>query len=94
MRNEWFSGTKGANSNFFHSALSQNIVCAIYKEEKTINEIVYFLGLFLLSENLAELASTEPLSLMAVISAVGGLFLHTIIQILFIQAGGNYITRE
>lgn len=37
-------GTKGANNNFFRSALSQNIVYAVWKEDKTINEIADCLG--------------------------------------------------
>lgn len=37
-------GTKGANNNFFQSALSQNIVYAVWKEDKTINEIADCLG--------------------------------------------------
>lgn len=37
-------GTKGANSNFFRSALSQNIVYAVWKEDKTVNEIADCLG--------------------------------------------------
>lgn len=37
-------GAKGANSNFFRSALSQNIVYAVWKEDKTINEIADSLG--------------------------------------------------
>lgn len=37
-------GTKGFNSNFFRSALSQNIEYAVWKEAKTINEIADILG--------------------------------------------------
>ena len=37
-------GTKGANSNFFRSILSQNIIYAVWKEDKTINEIADCLG--------------------------------------------------
>ena len=37
-------GTKGANNNFFQSVLSQNIVYAVWKEDKTINEIADCLG--------------------------------------------------
>ncbi|MBE5873140.1 MAG: sigma-70 family RNA polymerase sigma factor [Lachnospiraceae bacterium] len=37
-------GTKGANSNFFRSALSQNIAYVTWKEEKTVNEIADILG--------------------------------------------------
>ncbi len=37
-------GTMGANSNFFRSALSQSIVYAVWKEDKTINEIANCLG--------------------------------------------------
>lgn len=38
------TGTKGANSNFFLSALSQNIVYDVWKSSKTINEIADDLG--------------------------------------------------
>ncbi|MDD4412986.1 MAG: sigma-70 family RNA polymerase sigma factor [Oscillospiraceae bacterium] len=37
-------GTMGANNNFFRSALSQNIVYAVWKEDKTVNEIADCLG--------------------------------------------------
>lgn len=37
-------GTKGENSNFFRSALSQNIAYVTWKEAKTINEIADILG--------------------------------------------------
>lgn len=37
-------GTKGANSNFFHSTLSQNIVYSVWKEAKTVGEIGDDLG--------------------------------------------------
>lgn len=37
-------GTKGANNNFFRSALSQNIVYSVWKEAKTVNEIADCLG--------------------------------------------------
>ena len=37
-------GTKGANNNFFRSALSQNIVYSVWKESKTVNEIADCLG--------------------------------------------------
>jgi len=37
-------GTKGNNSNFFRSALSQNIAYAVWKEGKSINEIADALG--------------------------------------------------
>lgn len=37
-------GTKGSNSNFFRSALSQNIVYAVWKEPMTVNEIGDCLG--------------------------------------------------
>ena len=37
-------GTKGANNNFFRSALSQNIVYAVWKDDKTVNEIADCLG--------------------------------------------------
>lgn len=37
-------GTKGSNSNFFRSALSQNIEYAVWKEEKSVNEIADALG--------------------------------------------------
>lgn len=37
-------GTKGANRNFFHSALPQNIVYAVWRGAKTINEIADRLG--------------------------------------------------
>lgn len=37
-------GTKGANNNFFRSALSQNIVYCVWKEAKSINEIADALG--------------------------------------------------
>jgi hypothetical protein len=39
-----FVGSKGSNSNFFRSALSQNIEYAVWKEPKTINEIADALG--------------------------------------------------
>lgn len=37
-------GTRGSNGNFFRSALSQNIVYAVWKEDKTVNEIADCLG--------------------------------------------------
>lgn len=37
-------GTKGANNNFFRSALSQNIVYSVWKEAKTVGEIADDLG--------------------------------------------------
>lgn len=37
-------GTKGANNNFFRSALSQNIAYSVYREAKSINEIADCLG--------------------------------------------------
>lgn len=37
-------GTKGANNNFFRSALSQNIVYSVWKKDKTVNEIADCLG--------------------------------------------------
>lgn len=37
-------GTKGANGNFFRSALSQNIVYSVWKEAKTVGEIADALG--------------------------------------------------
>ncbi len=37
-------GTMGANNNFLRSALSQNIVYAVWKEDKTVNEIADCLG--------------------------------------------------
>lgn len=37
-------GTKGGNSNFFRSALSQNIVYVVFQEEKSMNEIADLLG--------------------------------------------------
>jgi len=37
-------GFKGHNQNFFHSALSQNIVYVVWKEAKTVNEIADILG--------------------------------------------------
>lgn len=37
-------GTKGTNHNFFHSALSQNIVYSVRKEAKTAGEIADALG--------------------------------------------------
>lgn len=38
------SGTKGANSNFFRSALSQNIVYSVWRKAKTVGEIADDLG--------------------------------------------------
>lgn len=38
------TGTKGLNSNFFRSALSQNIEYAVWKSPKTVNEIADLLG--------------------------------------------------
>ncbi len=38
------TGTKGMNSNFFRSALSQNIEYAVWKSPKTVNEIADLLG--------------------------------------------------
>jgi len=38
------TGTKGLNSNFFRSALSQNIEYAVWKAPKTVNEIAEMLG--------------------------------------------------
>lgn len=37
-------GTRGANSNFFRSALSQNIVYTVWKSGKTVNEMADSLG--------------------------------------------------
>lgn len=37
-------GTKGSNSNFFRSTLSQNIVYSVWKKSKRINEIAEKLG--------------------------------------------------
>ncbi len=37
-------GTKGANNTFFRSALAQNLVYAVRKEAKTVNEIAQALG--------------------------------------------------
>ncbi|MGN0521258.1 MAG: RNA polymerase sigma factor [Eubacterium sp.] len=37
-------GTKGSNSNFFRSALSQNIEYSVWKKAKTVNEIADDLG--------------------------------------------------
>jgi RNA polymerase sigma factor (sigma-70 family) len=37
-------GTKGGNSNFFRSSISQNIVYSVWKEAKTVNEIADCLG--------------------------------------------------
>lgn len=37
-------GTKGSNSNFFRSPLTQNIAYAVWKEAKTVNEIAEALG--------------------------------------------------
>lgn len=37
-------GTKGANNNFFRSALSQNIVYSVWKEAKTVGKIADDLG--------------------------------------------------
>lgn len=37
-------GTKGANSNFFRSVLSQNIVYSVWREAKTVGEIADDLG--------------------------------------------------
>ena len=38
------TGTKGANADFFRSALAQNIVYAAWKTPKTVNEIAEWLG--------------------------------------------------
>jgi len=38
------TGTKGLNSNFFRSALSQNIEYAVWKTPRTVNEIADLLG--------------------------------------------------
>ena len=37
-------GTKGGNSNFFRTALTQNIEYAVWREPKTVNEIADSLG--------------------------------------------------
>ncbi|WP_367925654.1 RNA polymerase sigma factor [uncultured Ruthenibacterium sp.] len=37
-------GTKGANNNFFHSILSQNIVYSVWREAKTVEKIADELG--------------------------------------------------
>ena len=38
------TGTKGLNTNFFRSALSQNIEYAVWKKSRTVNEIADLLG--------------------------------------------------